>query len=136
MKTQLLNIGLLSVLAGCGYADERTTAVVAKEVVYGADDRDDVYEVVRPQITARAIRSTAAIIPPHEIDATDPWNVVLRPSTLGVNENLCLGERFAHDPTAASCTATLIADDVVVTHGDCVRSQADCANARFVFNYY
>ncbi|HEX8824765.1 MAG TPA: FG-GAP-like repeat-containing protein [Archangium sp.] len=106
------------------------------EVVYGTDNRQDVYAHPDATLRARAQQSTVAVMMLTALDTTDPNNVTFNAPTLGRRFSLCPTERFREDPTAAFCSGTLIDDDVVLTAGHCISSSADCADMRFVFNYY
>lgn len=106
------------------------------EVVYGTDNRQDVYAHPDATLRARAQQSTVALIPMGFLDMTNPNNVVVRTQTLKEKENLCDTERFLDDPTGGFCSGTLIDDDLVLTAGHCVATSQDCAGLRFVFNYY
>jgi hypothetical protein len=55
--------------------------------------------------------------------------------TLGQRHNLCADQRFRTQPTAASCSGTLIDDDLVLTAGHCIENLSDCAGHFFVFDY-
>jgi V8-like Glu-specific endopeptidase len=105
------------------------------EVVYGTDDRQDVYAHPDATLMARARQSVVALMLPTTLNTTDPNNVTFNAMTLGVLRRLCATERFRDDPTAAFCSGTLIDDDLVLTAGHCISSM-DCADKRFVFNYY
>lgn len=105
-------------------------------VVYGTDNRQDVYAHPDATLRARAQQSTVALMDRSDVNTSNPNNVTFRSSTLGVAQNLCSTERFRNDPTAAFCSGTLIDDDLVLTAGHCITSTTDCANTRFVFNYY
>ncbi|HYO54269.1 MAG TPA: serine protease, partial [Archangium sp.] len=59
------------------------------EVVYGTDDREDVYAHPNATLKARAQQSTVALMRPLIINATDPNNVTFASSPLGVVHNLC-----------------------------------------------
>lgn len=51
---------------------------------------------------------------------------------------LCDGERFGDQPTAASCTATLVGSDILVTAGHCLDEngvRTDLSTIYFVFDY-
>ncbi|WNG45960.1 trypsin-like serine protease [Archangium minus] len=131
----------LTLAAGCGPAKEQEAEKDApgetkSEVVYGMDDRLDVY--AHPDATLRALaqQSTVALMHPPLIDATDPNHVVFTGQTLGEARNLCTTERFRDDPRAAFCSGTLIDDDLVLTAAHCVPNAEECANTRFVFNFY
>jgi V8-like Glu-specific endopeptidase len=131
--------------AGCGPdvgegafegEEEASLGVVKKEVVYGVDDRQDVYAHANATLRARAEQATVALMNPSRFDASNPNNVLFTGNTLGVAQNLCTTERFRNDPTSAFCSGTLIDDDLVLTAGHCITSASACSNTRFVFNYY
>jgi V8-like Glu-specific endopeptidase len=105
------------------------------EVVYGTDNRQDVYAHPDAMLKARAQQSTVALIRSFITDTSDPNNVTFSAQTLGMRQDLCLTERFRNDPTASICSGTLVDDDVVLTAGHCI-SSLNCADMRFVFNYY
>jgi len=106
------------------------------EVVYGTDNRQDVYAHTDATLRLRAQQATVALMNPSGFNATNPNNVTFPGSNLGTAYNLCTTERFRDDPTGAFCSGTLIDDDLVLTAGHCVTSAAACADTRFVFNYY
>lgn len=133
---------LAAMLVGCGgqtlVIDEQTDEAVTdkgKAVVYGTDNRTDVYAHADATMRARALQSTVALVSASDVITTTPSNVRLRGATLAQAEGLCAGQRFSSDPTAAFCSGTLIDDDVVLTAGHCITTAADCASTRFVFKY-
>jgi V8-like Glu-specific endopeptidase len=132
----------LTLAAGCGPAEELGAAPAPElgekqsEVVYGTDNRQDVYAHPDATLRLRAQQATVALMNTSDFNATNPNNVTFPGSTLGSAYNLCTTERFRDDPTAAFCSGTLIDDDLVLTAGHCVTSATDCTNTRFVFNYY
>lgn len=129
----LLSLALAGFAAGC---DNDKPQEQPGSVVYGQDNRQDVYAHGDATLRQRAAESTVALMHSSDFNARDPENVRFNGSTLGARLNLCAGERFAEDPTSAWCSGTLIADDLVLTAGHCVRSQSDCRSVRFVFKYY
>ena len=56
--------------------------------------------------------------------------------TLETAQGLCSTERFLEQPTAAHCSGTLVAPDLVITAGHCVENQTQCNNTAFVFDYF
>ncbi|WP_224248393.1 serine protease [Hyalangium gracile] len=128
--------------AGCGPLEEG--AVPEQEalgeskapVVYGTDNRMDVYAHPDATLRARAQQATVALMRPSSINTSNPNNVTFSASTLKAAFNLCTTERFLEDPTPAFCSGTLIDDDLVLTAGHCITSASDCSNTRFVFNFY
>src|SRR5690242_6012030 len=98
----------LTLAAGCGPAEElaaakgeETTGLGEKksEVVYGADNRQDVYAHPDATLRLRAQQATVALMNPSDFNATNPNNVTFPGQTLGAAYNLCTTERFRDDPT-------------------------------------
>ncbi len=139
----LLSLTALAAVSSCGGtsespadADPTTTDTKGKPVIYGTDNRKDVYAHESATLRARATESTVALIAASDLDLRNPTNVRFYGPTLGSDKRLCSGERFTADPTAAFCSGTLIDHDLVLTAGHCITSSADCASTRFVFKYY
>jgi hypothetical protein len=105
-------------------------------VVYGTDNRTDVYAHANATLRARAQQSTVALMQSAMLNTTNPYNVTFNAYTLGAAQTLCTTERFLNDPAAAHCSGTLIDDDLVLTAGHCFTNTLTCANTRFVFNFY
>ncbi|HYI03213.1 serine protease [Hyalangium sp.] len=105
-------------------------------VVYGTDNRTDVYAHADATLRARAQQATVALMNPSDFNATNPSNVTFNAQNLGTAYNLCATERFRSDLTPAFCSGTLIDDDLVLTAGHCITSSSACTNTRFVFNFY
>ncbi|MEM9071671.1 MAG: serine protease [Myxococcota bacterium] len=123
-----------ALLGAC--ADVPKTSSRQEAVVYGVDDRTDVF--AHPSMFWRdlAERSIVALVDEGDLDESDPENVQVLGSTLGVARGLCEGERFRDQPTGANCSGTLIDFDLVLTAGHCVEDTFECAETRFVFDYF
>lgn len=111
------------------------TGQTEQETVYGMDNRQDVFAHSDVALRHIAQQATVALMSPGSINASNPGNITFNTMSLGTRMNLCSGQRFAVDPTAAFCSGTLIDDDLVLTAGHCVDAAA-CADTRVVFNYY
>jgi len=124
-------------LAGCAAESERASGAAAP-IVYGVDDRVDYYEAPAAlQLLTR--QSIVALMYPSRLDISDPADVRVTADTLGFSYNLCATERFTDQLTAAHCSGTLIADDLVLTAGHCFNDAdpaGDCGDTRFVFDYF
>jgi len=153
MRFNLLNhprrAGVLGTLfctlavVGCGapmedgaVADPGSLEESQAPVVYGTDNRTDVYAHSNATLRARAQQSTVALMRPAMLNTTNPNNVTFNAYPLGhaQAQNLCTTERFRDDPAAAFCSGTLIDDDLVLTAGHCFDT-ISCADTRFVFNF-
>jgi V8-like Glu-specific endopeptidase len=116
--------------------DTPPTGTERQPVVYGIDDRTDVYAHADATLRDRAQRSTVALMRQSAINAANPTNVTFNAATLRGARGLCPTERFLEDLTPAFCSGTLIDDDLVLTAGHCITSASACADTRFVFNFY
>lgn len=104
------------------------------EAIYGEDNRQDVYKVSNPLFTQLA-SSTAAMISKDNIKQIGKESVISG-KTLGEMFRLCEGERFRHQPSAANCSGTLIAPDIIMTAGHCYdQVKQQCRDYRWVFDY-
>ena len=108
----------------------------SEAVVYGEDDRTDVYAHEDPFWRDIARTSIVALIPRGAVRFDPSGQVTIQAGTLGEGRNLCDGQRFYDDPTAANCSGTLIDDDLVLTAGHCVETQSDCEGYYYVFDYH
>lgn len=107
----------------------------SRPVVYGTDDRLDYYEHPSELFKRITRESIVALVPADRLDESNPSNIRFRTNTLGASLDLCPDQRFRDNPTAASCSGTLIDTDLVLTAGHCVTSLAACQSYRFVFDY-
>ena len=130
---------------GGGATTDESIATTRSDVVYGEDDRKEVFEI-EGKMRDLATRSIVAIVQKENLDETDPTNISVVADTVGRSLGLCRSERFWDDPVAASCSGTLIADDLVLTAAHCLGSgmgahsmlgaAQSCKAKRFVFGYY
>jgi hypothetical protein len=117
-------------------SSEGAPATGEQPVVYGTDDRTDVYAHADATLRLRAQQSTVALMDAVDINTTNPNNVTFNAPTLQRAYNLCPTERFLSDLTPAWCSGTLIDDDLVLTAGHCITSNSVCSGTRIVFNFY
>jgi|GEM_PF-1214133 len=111
---------------------QTTTAAVA----YEQDDRLDWYEIVDADLATFARNASVAMVPYSDIKYLADGTVTLSAEpTLGDKQDLCADQRFRDQPTSASCSGTLIDDNLVLTAGHCIEDAADCARNAFVFDY-
>ena len=105
------------------------------KVIYGEDTRQDVYELEDPDLERLARRSIMAMFSADSVRVGDDGQVSLQSTTLGQRYQLCNDQRYISQPAAASCSSTLIDDDLIVTAGHCVGTQAECQSKRFILGY-
>lgn len=111
------------------------------DVVYGKDSREDVYET-KNALHVKLAASTAGMFHISQLAVTANKNVfnISGAETLARSMNVCSGERFANQPTAASCSGFLVGEDTLITAGHCVIGimptiQQACKNFVWAFDY-
>ncbi len=103
------------------------------KVVYGDDDRLDIYEVTDP-LQRELSGSVCALVNVSQLTPIS-GGFELRTSAYRIGgTSACADEPFGTQPTAAFCTGFLVGDDLIVTAGHCY-SRSDLAAARFVFGF-
>ncbi|MBI2424553.1 MAG: trypsin-like peptidase domain-containing protein [Candidatus Hydrogenedentes bacterium] len=120
-------------VAPCGHAQAASDSGGGK-IVYGTDDRIDVFEETDPARIALA-DSTCSLLFNNELaDNGDGTFTILTGGYVVEGRTACEGERFAFQPTAPFCTGFLVADDIIATAGHCYDSTR-INNVRFVFGF-
>ena len=133
MKRVLTLPLLLTSLAGCVSPEPRGAQA---PIVYGTDDRQDVYAHPTASLRTLAHESIVALIRDTRLEEQLDGSFELTPTlTLGEAYDLCGDQRFIDQPTSAYCSGTLVAPDIVVTAGHCIETLSECQNTRFVFDY-
>jgi hypothetical protein len=107
------------------------------KAIYGEDDRQSVAAMGEPVVAlSRSVATVVGKTTAKHVDAG--WRVDTSygqrvADTFG--KPLCAGERFAEEPSVGSCTAFLVADDVVATAAHCVVNIDQCSDILFYFGY-
>lgn len=104
------------------------------KVVYGEDNRKDPFD--EPSMELRVLaQSTVALVQSSRLSESDDGTVSMRLNSYGAGRRLCTDEPFYEQSTGAFCSGFLVAPDVVVTAGHCIRSARDCSETKFVFDF-
>ncbi|MCF8059642.1 MAG: serine protease [Bacteriovoracaceae bacterium] len=111
-------------------------AAVAPKVIYGEDDRVLV-ENSDNELYKKLALSTAVQIKNTKLSASDDGkSFTVNPEKLKESfMNVCEDERYADVINAGNCSGFLVGEDLLVTAGHCMRSEFDCENAKWAFNY-
>ncbi|MBX9766131.1 MAG: trypsin-like peptidase domain-containing protein [Bdellovibrionales bacterium] len=104
------------------------------KVIYGNDDRQDLYQVQDSRLEHIA-RSTVALMKSATVKMKDGKNARLVAPTFGQAMGLCEDEPFREQLSAGFCSGSLVGPDLVLTAGHCVRSQKACEDTKFVFDF-
>ncbi|MGZ3771950.1 MAG: trypsin-like peptidase domain-containing protein [Bdellovibrio sp.] len=126
-----------SLLAAISIAASATLSVgfikAKPKVIYGEDNRQDVYQVERADVRETA-DSTVAMIPNKSLKRVEEGFFRVDALTFGEANDLCPEERFRDQPTAAECSGSLVGEDLIATAAHCI-SKSDCGQYSFVFGY-
>lgn len=114
------------------FSDDETTKVNPK-VIYGSDDRLDLYDVAEQTWKIKA-ESTVALIQGSKVKASGN-GFSISTSNYGTSQSLCKSEPFYDQVTAAFCSGSLIGPDLIMTAGHCIRTLSSCQTTKFVFNF-
>jgi V8-like Glu-specific endopeptidase len=106
------------------------------KVIYGEDNRVDVFETTNPEFAKYASATLARV---HKKDVkglniSKNWQL----SSMTLEEaGVCKSERFSNQPTVASCTGFLVSPKHIVTAGHCITAK-ECANGSYywLFDYH
>lgn len=129
-------ISLLSAaifLAATGSGIEVKAGVASTKVIYGNDDRADIYQVDRVDLRELA-DSTAAVIPDKALIKNENGDFRIESKTYGDGYKLCSDERFFSQKMPGICSAFLVGEDMIATAGHCVDTRS-CKDLSFVFGY-
>lgn len=102
------------------------------DVIYGEDNRKDVFES-RDSALVELSKSTAAMIAPANLSTVNK-EVKISSRTLK-DRGICESERFSKQISAANCSGFLVAPNVLVTAGHCIKGPEDCSSWKWVFDY-
>ena len=102
-------------------------------VIYGSDTRIDLYQTNDARLLSLA-DSTVALFQSGDVSA-EGGVAALATRNYGEAMGLCKEEPFYEQGEGAFCSGSLVAPDVILTAGHCVRSAEECAGVKFVFGF-
>lgn len=117
------------------FAAAPSYAQVSPEVIYGDDDRLDIYQVQSGKLRAMA-DSTVGLMTGSKVTIDEESGVAsIQTRSYSQSYNLCEDEPFYEQETAAFCSGSLVGPDLIMTAGHCITSQSSCKNTKFVFGF-
>lgn len=112
----------------------QTSANHRPEVIYGADDRRERYQVNDSQLQ-ELFAGTVALVKWNSITNLPGSRYQLHGDEYGSTYGLCSSEPYYAQPTTAFCTGFLVTPNLVATAGHCIGSQYDCQKTALVFDF-
>lgn len=142
MRTLKRRLAILTPLLLGACSNELARASLASRgeaVVYGDDDRLEVFEHPDRALRELASESIVALLPASTITFGEAGPVLSTQSSKDAYE-LCPDERFADQPVVATCSGVLVADDLVITAAHCLSEDSPqsvtCDALTLIFDYY
>jgi hypothetical protein len=130
MKTNFL-IAAIAMISLNGFT---TQAQGINKVIYGEDNRHDLYEVTNP-LYRKLADSTVVLVEDSAVIQNSSGQVQIKAKSFRELMNVCSTERFADQPSGGFCSGTLIAPNLMLTAGHCITDASSCASTKFVFGY-
>lgn len=127
---KFLTIALLSLVSVSAFA--KTPINIVPKVIYGEDDRLDIFESNDNLMKELALSTAAQILNRNLIESNGTFTA--KAETLA-ESGMCKSERFANQMTAANCSGFLVSADTLVTAGHCINSDFDCQGHSWVFDF-
>jgi V8-like Glu-specific endopeptidase len=106
----------------------------AASIVYGADDRKEPWQMQAPW-QALAKGASIAIVESRLARNLELGSFQVADLTAQSLLQLCADERFADQPSLASCSGVLLAEDLVLTAGHCIKSAESCHEFVYVADF-
>lgn len=130
-----LFVALTFLCGGCGGGEtSEGSAHTSQELIYGEDDRVEVFAHPDSELRGHATSSVALFSRGALIEQGTAYELP-ESYTLGESEGLCESESFREQPTGSWCSGTLIGADLILTAGHCIETQEACDETTFVFDY-
>ncbi len=103
------------------------------KVIYGADNRLDLYQVNDSKKLELADATVALFQKSDLVLSNKKYTFSL--DKFGESASLCSNEPFFDQPSVAFCSGALVAPNIIITAGHCIEDESECANTKFGFNY-
>ena len=106
----------------------------SENVIYGKDDRKDLYEVTNPMYLKLA-SSTVVLVKKAELSQNSSGVVKIKAQSFQATMGVCKNEKYSDQPSGGFCSGSLIGKNLMLTAGHCITSMSDCQSTKFVFGY-
>ena len=121
---------------GVGLQTSASWNASANKVIYGADNRLDIYQVQDSNALAAA-DSTVMLVRPSKLTLNGDGTYTIDSTTFLQDSGgtLCPDEPFLNQPSPGHCSGFLVGSDLVATAGHCVTTAGDCSGTAVVFGF-
>jgi hypothetical protein len=126
---KFLGLGLAAILFS-----QASLVMAEARVIYGEDDRKDLFDSANDPKMAALARSTAILV--KKDDMTQEGSKYKMPvETFGEAMELCKEEPFFEQPSPGFCSGFLVGEDLFATAGHCITSASMCDGINLVFGF-
>lgn len=124
---------LVALSLGCDAAGYGSLGERALPIIYGRDDRQELYQVATQQVRELVEQSVVALVPANMI--VHEGTEVRLEAPLRSQLDMVCDEPFTEQPAAAICTGVLVDWDLILTAGHCAHA-LPLEELVAVFGYY
>ena len=138
VQTMACSVGVLTLLVAPSSSLAQTTRPGSgiAPLVQGSFSLAEPYDApILPELSAAVTESQGALMLTSALTLTETTASINDTPPLSELWQLCDGEAFPTQPTAAFCAGTLIAADLVLTADHCVPNTRTCQALSVVFDY-
>jgi hypothetical protein len=115
---------------------ETSTPQIVEKGIYGDDNRRLVTALDESESSLKEMsRSVLAQVPLWRVTSEDSTSYSINTKSLAAGMNFCADEKFSELPLVSSCSAFLIASDLLLTAGHCIKDKFDCQKNVWVLDY-
>lgn len=104
-------------------------------VIYGEDHRQEIGQSQEWALRMAAPAVAMRVRPEDFVFGGLSWVLFAKGPSAQKKYNLCPEVRFSQQVAVGSCTGFLIAPDILVTAGHCMRSSTTCVDFKWAFHY-
>jgi hypothetical protein len=129
-----ISLSLFLFVCSVGFAFQ---AKIRPQAIYDHDTRQEYFELSENNKIKKQVRAVGGLIYTDNIknDVQYPALAFLPDTKAKSRYKLCSSVRYADQPSSLFCSGFLVAPDVVVTAGHCIKNKISCDNLSFVFDY-
>jgi V8-like Glu-specific endopeptidase len=124
VKNTLIAAAALLILPVLSFAEGKS--------IYGDDNRKDYFQMASELQTIS--NSVVSMWKSASVTA-EGSGFKLKTMNFGDRLNLCPGEKFREQPIGAFCSGSLVGEDLILTAGHCIKTEAQCKDTKFVFGF-
>lgn len=111
-------------------------SIFAKDkAIYGDDGRLEYFQTTDSNLQS-LFAATAVQIRRDHFSFSDLGIKLNYHQTVGEENTLCSDQPYVHQPNPGECSGFLIAPDLLVTAGHCVRDEEECRQYKWLFDFY